>query len=334
MSDTTRPANAVNAALVELDNVRLYFAVREGLLGRANAWVRAVDGVTLSIASGDALGLVGESGCGKTTLVNGLLQLEKLTAGRILFDGKDLAALGGRELRHLRRQLQVVFQDPFSSLNPRWLVRDIIAEPLDVHEHLSRKERSEKVVEILSTVGIPTDALYRYPHEFSGGMRQRIAIARALVLRPRLVVLDEPTSAIDVLSQYQILLMLVELKEQLGLTFVLVSHDLSVVSFLATSIAVMYLGEVVEYGPTEELISNPVHPYTHALFAAVPDPVKKGVESLVSLGGEVPSALEPPPGCRFHTRCDRVMQVCRERAPERCMLGEHHWATCWLLDGE
>jgi len=334
VSDTTRPANAVNAALVELDNVRLYFAVREGLLGRANAWVRAVDGVTLSIASGDALGLVGESGCGKTTLVNGLLQLEKLTAGRILFDGKDLAALGGRELRHLRRQLQVVFQDPFSSLNPRWLVRDIIAEPLDVHEHLSRKERSEKVVEILSTVGIPTDALYRYPHEFSGGMRQRIAIARALVLRPRLVVLDEPTSAIDVLSQYQILLMLVELKEQLGLTFVLVSHDLSVVSFLATSIAVMYLGEVVEYGPTEELISNPVHPYTHALFAAVPDPVKKGVESLVSLGGEVPSALEPPPGCRFHTRCDRVMQVCRERAPERCMLGEHHWATCWLLDGE
>lgn len=324
----TAEPEARETPLVEFDEVRLYYPVRTGILSRPSAWVKALDGVSLRIAPGEALGLVGESGCGKTTMVNALLQLEKLTGGRVLFEGHDLAKLGGSDLRHLRRYMQVVFQDPFWSLNPRWLVHDIVGEPLRVHEHLSSAERMRRVGELLETVGISRDALYKYPHEFSGGMRQRIAIARALALRPRLVVLDEPTSAIDVLSQYQILLMLKGLKDELGLTFVLVSHDLSVVSYLATTIAVMYLGKVVEYGPVRELFATPSHPYTRALFAAVPDPDKTGVESLAVLGGEVPSALDPPPGCRFHTRCPIAMEECRATVPAAVEVSESHWAAC------
>jgi len=333
VGDVSGQANSTTP-LVELENAKLHFPVRGGILNRPKAWVKALDGVSLTIKAGDALGLVGESGCGKTTLVNGLLHLEKLTDGRILFDGQDLARLGSGALRQLRRQLQVVFQDPFWSLDPRWLVRDVVGEPLRVHEHLSAEDRTAEAERLLDMVGIPSDALYKYPHEFSGGMRQRIAIARALALRPRLVVLDEPTSAIDVLSQYQILLMLTELKAQMGLTYVLVSHDLSVVSYLATHIAVMYLGKVVEYGPTKAIFTRPAHPYTEALFAAVPDPQKIGVESLVSLGGEVPSALDPPSGCRFHTRCPHVMKRCREEEPCKQDLGYQHWAACWLVEAE
>ena len=329
----TVAVQTTDTPLVELRDATLYFPVRRGILNRAKAWVKALDGVTLTVMPGDALGLVGESGCGKSTLVNGLLQLEKLTSGQILFDGRDLAKLSGRDLRHLRRDMQVVFQDPFWSLDPRWLVRDIVGEPLRVHEDLTPEQRVARVAELLATVGIPQDALYKYPHEFSGGMRQRIAIARALALQPRMVILDEPTSAIDVLSQYQILLMLTELKRRLGLTFILVSHDLSVVSYLASRIAVMYLGKVVEYGPTREIFNNPTHPYTRALFAAVPDPSKRGVESLVSLKGEVPSAIDPPSGCRFHTRCAQVMDRCRVEAPETIHVSKDHWAACWLLEG-
>jgi oligopeptide/dipeptide ABC transporter ATP-binding protein len=317
---------------LELEDAKVYFPVRGGLLNRPKAWVKALDGVSLQIDPGDALGLVGESGCGKTTLVNGVLLLEKLTGGRVLFDGRDMSQLGGAELRHLRRQLQAVFQDPFWSLNPRWLVRDIVTEPLRVHEHLSREERVDSAVELLEAVGISANALHKYPHEFSGGIRQRIAIARAVALRPRLIILDEPTSAVDVLSQHQILLMLTKLKQELGLTFVVVSHDLSVVRYLATKVAVMYLGKIVEYGRTSELLVKPIHPYTQALFAAVPDASKKGADSLVSLGGEVPSALNPPTGCRFHTRCEHAMPACREEEPERSWVSEDHWAACCLAE--
>lgn len=316
--------------LVELRDAKLHYPVRAGILNRPRDWVYALDGVSLKVAPGHALGLVGESGCGKTTLVNGVLQLEELTSGSVLFEGQDLTKLSRVELRHLRRKLQVVFQDPFWSLNPRWIVRDIVGEPLRVHEKLSLRERTEKVWELLSTVGLPPDAMYKYAHEFSGGMRQRIAIARALAVEPTLVVLDEPTSAIDVISQYRILAMLRDLKERMGLTFILISHDLAVVAYLATHIAVMYLGKIVEYGRTREVFDNPFHPYTQALFAAVPDPTKRGVSSLRSIDGEVPSALHPPSGCRFHTRCPLVMDVCRREEPPQVDLWDEHWTACWL----
>jgi oligopeptide/dipeptide ABC transporter ATP-binding protein len=324
------PGTDPSHPLVELRDAKLHYPVQAGILNRPRDWVYALDGVSLAVAPGHALGLVGESGCGKTTLVNGVLQLEKLTSGRVLFEGQDLAKLSRAELRHLRRKLQVVFQDPFWSLNPRWLVRDIVGEPLRVHENLSLSDRTERVWELLSTVGLPPDAMYKYAHEFSGGMRQRIAIARALAVEPTLVVLDEPTSAIDVISQYHILAMLRDLKDRMGLTFILISHDLAVVAYLATHIAVMYLGKIVEYGRTSEVLANPVHPYTEALFAAVPDPTKRGVSSLRSIGGEVPSALHPPSGCRFHTRCPFVRDVCQRDEPPRVDLRDEHWATCWL----
>lgn len=324
-------AESARTGLVELQDVTLHFPIRGGVFNRPRAWVKAVDGVSLSIGSGDSLGLVGESGCGKTTLVQGLLRLEKLTKGRILFEGQDLGRMSKGDLRHLRRKMQIVFQDPFWSLNPRWLVRDIMAEPLRIHERMSNAERQARVIDVLDALGIPSAALYKYPHEFSAGIRQRIAIGRALILKPTLLVLDEPTSAIDVLSQHQILALLSSFKQELGLTYVLVSHDLSVVRYLANRLAVMYLGTLAEWGDAEAIFAQPRHPYTKALFAAVPDPTKRGVSSLASLEGEVPSSLSPPPGCRFHTRCPHVMDRCKELEPPAVLLGPDHRAACWLL---
>jgi oligopeptide/dipeptide ABC transporter ATP-binding protein len=322
------------SSLLDISDVKIYFPIRSGVLNRTSAWVKAVDGVTLNINEGEALGLVGESGCGKTTLVNGILMLEKLHAGSISFDGHDLSQLTSHELKSVRRQIQVVFQDPYWSLNPRWLVRDIVGEPLRVHEGVGIADLGSEVAKVLAMVGMPSDAMFKYPHEFSSGLRQRIAIARALALKPRLVVLDEPTSAIDVVSQHQILLMLTELKERLGLTFALVSHDLSVVRYLATKVAVMYLGKVAEWGPAHAIFTEPKHPYTQAMFAAVPDTKSKGVGSLVSLAGEVPSAIDPPAGCRFHARCSHVMEICKDREPQLVQIGEEHVAACWLLERE
>jgi oligopeptide/dipeptide ABC transporter ATP-binding protein len=318
--------------LLDIRDVKIHFPVRRSLFRRSGSQVKAVDGVSLALDVGDTLGLVGESGSGKTTLVNGVTLLEPLTEGTIVFKGRDLAGLSKRERRQMRRSVQIVFQDPFWSLNPRWLVRDIVGEPLRVHDGLRGDPYQNAVAEALQMVGMTAADLFKYPHEFSGGMRQRIAIARALVLKPELVILDEPTSAIDVLSQHQILLMLQDLKQRLGLTFILVSHDLSVVGYLATKIAVMYAGKVVENGLTDEVLFSPLHPYTQALLRSVPRPEVEGVAALGSLPGGVASAIEPPPGCRFHPRCDQAKEICKTKEPPRVESDGGHHAFCWLLE--
>ncbi len=320
--------------LVKIEGLKKYFPVRsDAFISKEKKWVKAVDDVSLDIFPGEVIGLVGESGCGKTTLVNVLLRLEDPTAGKIFFDGVDITALSQNDLRQkIRKNIQIVFQDPFWSLNPRMLVRDVIGEPLSVHAPLGRDELLGREAELLDMVGLPKDSLYKYPHEFSGGQRQRIAIARALALEPKLVVLDEPTSSIDILSQAQILDLLIQLKEKLGLTYVLISHDLSVVHYMADRIIVMYLGKIVEEGPAEDIFNHPVHPYTQALFNAIPSIHMADLSELQTLEGNVPSAINPPSGCRFHTRCSRAIPFCSQQEPALLSLDGSRKAACHLLN--
>lgn len=321
----------MNQAALAIKNLKKYFPVYSGFPSRVRDWIKAVDGVTLNIKKGETLGVVGESGCGKSTLVNTILKLEELTSGEVILEGENVFRLNRKEMQQLRKKIQIVFQDPFWSLNPRWLIKDIVGEPLRVHFNLSLGEILSKVGKLLEMVGIPKTMLYKYPHEFSGGERQRIAIARALILKPNFVILDEPTSSIDIFSQTQILELLKKLKEEFNLTYILISHDLNVVKSMADKIAIMYLGKVVEYGPAKKIFESPAHPYTNALFKAIPDAATKDINSIIALEGEVPSAINIPSGCRFHTRCPVARGICYKEEPPVIKLNEEHEAVCFLL---
>ncbi|QKJ92933.1 ABC transporter ATP-binding protein [Agrobacterium pusense] len=288
--------------------------------------VRAVDDVSLDIEAGETVGLVGESGCGKSSLGKSLMRLVEPSSGRITFKGADVTAMTSSELRGIRRRIQMIFQDPFASLNPRQTVRTILTGPLKVHGIGDRVRQREIVEAIVAQVGLPADSLDRYPHEFSGGQRQRIGIARALVLEPELVVCDEPVSALDLSIQAQILNLLVEMKKRLSLSYLFVSHDLSVVRYFSDRVLVMYLGKIVESAPTAELWASPKHPYTRALLAAVPDPARR--KQAAPISGDLPSPHNPPSGCRFHTRCPLATDLCREKAPDYTLFGKNHAVAC------
>jgi len=320
--------------LLRVDKLAVkYFPVRGGLLQRVKAWVQAVDDVSFFIREGETLGLVGESGCGKTTVGRTMLRLLEPTGGSVLFDGVDVATLRGRALKDLRRDLQIIFQDPYASLNPRMSVGDIVAEPMEVHRIGTRKEQRERVPRLLNLVGLNPYFINRYPHEFSGGQRQRIGIARALALNPEFIVCDEPISALDVSIQAQVVNLLEELQEQFGLTYLFIAHDLSMVRHISDRVAVMYLGKVVELTDRNELYLNPLHPYTQALLSAVPvpDPVVERQRQRIILSGDVPSPVNPPSGCRFHPRCPLAQEICAQEEPEWREVSPEHWVACHLV---
>ncbi|WP_102107621.1 ABC transporter ATP-binding protein [Oceaniglobus roseus] len=318
-------------ALLSMEEVSVHYPVKGGVLRRPTSWVKAVDEVTLSIAPGETLGLVGESGCGKSTLGRAVLGLRDLAKGRITFDGQELKNLSALDTRALRRDMQLIFQDPYASLDPHATIGATIRAGLDIHRIGSRAERAERVTETMRQVGLDPSLADRYPHEFSGGMRQRVVMARALVLRPRLVVCDEPTSALDVSIQSQILNLLKDLQDELGLTYLFISHNLAVVEHMADRVAVMYLGRIVEVAPRAALFAAPRHPYTQALMQAIPqpDPARRTPPPLT---GDIPSPDDLPQGCRFRGRCPYAMARCAEAEPP--LLGREHRAACWLVEEE
>ena len=318
--------------LIEVRNLKKYFPVRKGVFSRVAAWVRAVDDVSFTVAPGETLGLVGESGCGKTTAGRSILRLVEPTSGQVLYDGADLLALRPAELRRRRRDLQIIFQDPYSSLNPRMTVGAIVAEGLAVHGIGAKAGRTDLVRDTLRKVGLDPAYINRYPHEFSGGQRQRIGVARALALNPRFIVCDEPVSALDVSVQSQVLNLLKELKEKYGIAYLFISHELSVVKYISDRVAVMYLGEIVEIASSEEIYREPLHPYTQALLSAIPVPDPDRKRRRIILQGDVPSPLNPPPGCRFHPRCPAFIKgLCEEQAPKMIDYGGHR-AACHAVE--
>jgi peptide/nickel transport system ATP-binding protein len=318
--------------LLQVRDVKTHFPVRGGLLGRVRGTVKAVDGVSFDVRRGETLGLVGESGCGKSTLGRTLLRLIDPTAGSIRFEGQELTGLSHRELRPLRRRMQLIFQDPYASLNPRMTVRDIIGEPFAIHGLAKGRGREEKVLALLELMGLPREAMERYPHEFSGGQRQRIGIARSIAMRPDLVIADEPISALDVSIQAQIVNLLVDLQRELKLTYVFIAHDLKIVEYISTRVAVMYLGKIVELADAADLYRRPRHPYTQALLSAVPVPDPDHKKTRIILQGDVPSPLAPPPGCAFHPRCPHAFERCRRETPPLYDLGNGHTAACFLAE--
>ncbi len=318
--------------LIEVNNLKMYFPVNSrGIVPRHVADVKAVDDISFFVRKGETLGVVGESGCGKTTVGRSIMQVYKITGGEIIFEGVDLAKLSPGRMRRMRRRLQMIFQDPYSSLNPRMTAGSIIGEPIRIHNMASgRGDYVDQVEELLRVVGLNPYMRDRYPHEFSGGQRQRIGIARALAVRPSLIICDEPVSALDVSIQAQVINLLEELQEQFDLTYIFIAHDLSVVRHISDRVAVMYLGKIVEIATREELYENPLHPYTRALMSAVPipDPAVERQRERIVLTGDVPSPIRPPSGCRFHTRCPIAIDVCTEEDPEFREVGGNHWVAC------
>ena len=319
--------------LIEVRNLVKYFPVRGGALQRVQGWVKAVDDVSFTIRTGEALGLVGESGCGKTTIGRTILRLIEPTKGQVLFEGQDMVTMKAQELKAKRREMQIIFQDPYSCLDPRSQIGDVIGEALYIHGVKDREERRRRVLEIMATVGLAEDHIRRYPHEFSGGQRQRIGIARALVLRPKFIVCDEPVSALDVSIQSQVLNLLRRLQREFNLTYLFIAHNMSVVEHISDRVAVMYLGKIVELTDRVELYRNPLHPYTRALMSAIPIPDPDLKRERVILEGDVPSPLDPPPGCRFHPRCPLAEEICSQEVPSlRPMPGdEEHLVACHLV---
>ena len=321
--------------LLKVEHLKKYYPVKSSSLKRSNGFVKAVDDISFDVKVGETFGIVGESGCGKSTMGKSVIRLIEPTDGKVILDGQDFTALKGKELKKERENIKLIFQDPYASLNPRMTVKDIIGEPIDIAKiYKTKKERDDRIIEVMKQVGLNLDYLYRYPHEFSGGQRQRIGIARAIALQPKLIICDEPVSALDVSIQAKIINLLKELQQKLGIAYIFISHDLSVVKHIADRVGVMYLGNMMEMADKKALYSNPLHPYTQALFSAIPKISSERIDDKEILGGDVPSPANPPKGCRFVTRCPKAMEICKSVRPELKEVEPGHKCACHLYDNK